>query len=91
MRDVGGSQDHYYLLKDLYTVTGLAGSTVALEEAYVAIFLFCFIVSIGSMTTGRSFDKALACLKLSLENGFVVPVRWPYGAWWFWRVLHRYL
>jgi len=36
MRDVsGGGQDHYYLLKDLYTVTGLAGSNGVLEEAYV--------------------------------------------------------
>jgi len=35
MRDVDYGQDHYYLLKDLYTVTGLAGSNGELEEAYV--------------------------------------------------------
>jgi len=36
MRDVSGDgQDHYYLLKDLYTVTGLVGSNGELEEAYV--------------------------------------------------------
>jgi hypothetical protein len=36
MRDVaGGGKDHYYLLKDLYSVAGLAASNGRLEEAYV--------------------------------------------------------
>ena len=38
LRDVAdpeNPEEHYYLLKDLYTVTGLAGSNGLLEEAYV--------------------------------------------------------
>ena len=36
MRDVaGGGKDHYYLLKDLYSVAGLAAAHGRLEEAYV--------------------------------------------------------
>jgi len=38
LRDVSdpeNTEEHYYLLKDLYTVTGLAGSNGVLEEAYV--------------------------------------------------------
>ena len=31
MRDVSGSQDHYYLLKNLYTVKGLTESNMHLE------------------------------------------------------------
>ena len=35
-RDVaGGGKDHYYLLKDLYSVAGLAAANGRLEEAYV--------------------------------------------------------
>ena len=33
--DPENTAEHYYLLKDLYTVTGLAGSNSVLEEAYV--------------------------------------------------------
>ena len=33
--DGSTGQDHYYLLKDLYTVVGLAGANGELEEAYV--------------------------------------------------------
>jgi len=33
--DPENPEEHYYLLKDLYTVTGLAGSNGLLDEAYV--------------------------------------------------------